>query len=379
MDEARGRRLQVSEIYEALSAPPVGMKCGPIPVLLLVWLQAHMDDVAVYENEVYQPRMTPDLLERLVRTPERFSVKAFAAARGERRILAALAEWLGADAPRSPRLRNRSVLVVVAPLLSRVRGLTEYAKRTKRLSSMGIAARDALLDAREPDELLFVQLPRALGIEQVSEDVSEFSSRLYVDALVRVIRELESAYDVLLAEVLSTLARATGTNEGKDVRVALSERAAVVVGYVADPRLRSFLLALADVMLAPKDWLVNVCMNVVGRHPSMWTDEDALRFVAETTELGPTFRHLEAIHFAAGDRSADAIRISLTKGIGTEEAKVIRLAHPLRQQVEALVEQALRGARQLADESAVELLVGLLTERAFAESGFSRAKRRNSA
>src|SRR5204863_4212185 len=101
---------------------------------------------------------------------------------------------------------------------------------------------------------------------------------------------------------------------------------------------------------------------------SMWTDDDALRFVAETADLGPTFRHIEAIHFAAGDRAADAIRVSLTKGIGTEEARIIRLEHPLRPQIDTLVEQALRGARQLSGESAVELLVGLLTDRAFAES-----------
>ncbi|MSO38008.1 MAG: hypothetical protein EXQ69_07130 [Acidimicrobiia bacterium] len=375
MGEARTRRIQLPEIYEALSGPPVGMKRGPIPVLLGVWLHVHMDDVAVYENGVYQPRITADLLERLVRTPERFGVKAFAAARGERLVLAALGEWLGANAPKNSRMRNRAVLTVVAPLLSRVRALTDYAKRTKRLSPTTILARAALLDAREPDELLFVQLPEALGLERVTGDVGDFGSRRYVDALTKSVGELESVYDGLLGDALSTLCQATGTGEADDPRTAISVRAAAVVGHVADSRLRSFLLALSDVALATNDWLVNVCMNVVGRHPSMWTDDDALRFVAEVADLGPTFRHIEAIHFAAGDRAADAIRVSLTKGIGTEEAKIIRLEHPLRAQIDALVERALAGARQLSGESAIELLVGLLTDRAFAESRFPKKQR----
>jgi hypothetical protein len=379
MSQARDRRIQLPEIYEALSGPPVGMKRGPIPILLGVWLHVHMDDVAVYENGVYQPRITADLLERLVRTPERFGVKAFAAARGERLVLAALGDWLGANAPKNARMRNRAVLTVVAPLLSRVRGLTDYAKRTKRLSPTTAAARAALLDAREPDELLFAQLPEALGLERVSGDIGEFGAKRYVDALIKAVGELESVYDRLLADALSTLCRATGTAESGDSRSAISVRAAAVVAHVADPRLRSFLLALSDVALATDDWLVNVCMNVVGRHPSMWTDDDALRLVGEVADLGPTFRHIEAIYFAAGERAADAIRVGLTKGMGTEEAKVIRLEHPLRAQVDALVEEALSGARQLSGDSAIELLVGLLTDRAFAESGFPKKKRGESA
>lgn len=272
-------------------------------------------------------------------------------------------------------MRNRAVLIVVAPLLSRVRGLTDYAKRTKELSPATLAARRAMLDAREPDELLFVQLPTALGLEPVSGDINAFGARRYVDALLAALRELESVYVVRLGETMTTLCRATGSAEGADVRSVISARAASIVGHVADARLRSFLLALSDVALGPEDWLINVCMNVVGRHPSMWTDDDALRFIGEVAALGPAFRHTEAIYFAVGERASDAIRISLTKGIGSEEAKVIQLEHPLREQVSRLVDQALQSARELSDENAVELLVGLLTDRAFAESGSTKKTR----
>jgi hypothetical protein len=272
-------------------------------------------------------------------------------------------------------MRNRAVLTAVAPLLGRVRALPEYAKRTRRLSPATIAARAALLDSREPDALLFVQLPEALGLERVSGDISDFGSKRYVDALIKAVGELESVYNILLTEAFSALCRTLGTDQASEPRSAISGRAAGVVGHVSDARLRSFLLALSDVSLASDDWLVNVCMNVVGRHPSMWTDDDAVRFVAEVADLGPRVRHMEAIHFAAGDRAADAIRVSVTKGMGAEEAKIIRLEHPLRTQVDALVEQALKGARQLSGESAIELLVGLLTDRAFAESGFAERLR----
>ena len=67
----------VDELYTRLKAPPIGLKDGPIPVLLAALLLHRADDVAVYQDGTYQPELSADLLERLVKTPQRFAVKAF--------------------------------------------------------------------------------------------------------------------------------------------------------------------------------------------------------------------------------------------------------------------------------------------------------------
>src|SRR5207253_989348 len=149
------------------------------------------------------------------------------------------------------------------------------------------------------------------------------------------------------------------------VRTELAGRAAPIVGLVGEPRLRSFLLAIADSVLKEEDWLVNICMNVIGRHPSIWSDDNAEHFSGEVRVLGLALRRVEAIHFAGGDRQQDAVRVTLTHAAGHESAKVIQLAHPLRERVADLVEEVLLRARQFEDPNAVELLVGLLTSRAF--------------
>src|SRR4030095_10869823 len=100
---------------------PFGMKGGPMPVLLAAWLQYHSDDVAVYEDGVFQPRLTSDLLERVVRNPDRFGLKAVIASRRRRELLTKLGEVFTDPALKHGRLRNKSILSVVGPLLSRVR------------------------------------------------------------------------------------------------------------------------------------------------------------------------------------------------------------------------------------------------------------------
>jgi hypothetical protein len=64
LDQAIDQHLNVKQLYETLQAAPFGTKDGPIPVLLTAVLLHRHEDVAVYQEGTYQPRLTPDLIER---------------------------------------------------------------------------------------------------------------------------------------------------------------------------------------------------------------------------------------------------------------------------------------------------------------------------
>jgi hypothetical protein len=88
-------------------APPLGVKSGVVPVLLVSALQLHRDELAFFDDGTYQPKLEAVHFERLVKTPERFSVTASGATKGLRAdLLAALADALGVPVPagRAPRL-----------------------------------------------------------------------------------------------------------------------------------------------------------------------------------------------------------------------------------------------------------------------------------
>src|SRR3954447_20285992 len=99
-------------------APPYGMKEGPIPVLLAASLIHRADDVFVFEDGSFLPRLGPEHFERLVKTPERFEVKRAAILGVRAGVFGQLQDLLGsATKPVSANVRNATTLGVVRPLI----------------------------------------------------------------------------------------------------------------------------------------------------------------------------------------------------------------------------------------------------------------------
>ena len=73
-DTEAGRR-PLSELYDRLRRPPLGIKDGPLPVIIVAALLARDDDVAVYERGSFMPAWTPSHAERLLRSPDAFEVR----------------------------------------------------------------------------------------------------------------------------------------------------------------------------------------------------------------------------------------------------------------------------------------------------------------
>ena len=103
-------------------------------------------------------------------------MKHFANTTGARRdVVDALAKRLNVRPARYKR-RVANVLAIVGHLVSRVRRLDNYTLRTSFLPETTRNARDVLVAAVEPDELLFTALPEALGFKPVPSDAKSYSN-----------------------------------------------------------------------------------------------------------------------------------------------------------------------------------------------------------
>ncbi len=134
LDLAQRHRVGIDRILDELAAPPIGLKAGPGPVLVVCAILDNRGEVALYEHGTYRPRLAPDIVERLLRNPSHFEIKHFAAARGPRRVVVGtVAEYLGIAT--SWRNTAPSVLTVVSHLVATANALTAYARRTRTLSA----------------------------------------------------------------------------------------------------------------------------------------------------------------------------------------------------------------------------------------------------
>jgi hypothetical protein len=324
-ERAVAERVEIVEIWRALQAPPVGLKDGPIPVLLIVALLLSQDDVALYEHGTLVLALDDAVAERFLRNPEHFAVKNTSASSSARKeTVAKLATRLGyASYTGTP-----TFLGVARRLFAHLRRLEPYAMGTKTVSATADAMRKAFRSAAEPDRLVFHDLPLVFGLDPIPADRKVRSAVIdeFVDVLGRAIDELDGAYPALLRTVETELARALA--EPRDqLRRSFSVHAAALIDSVLDPRLKSLVLAACRDELDDREWLENIAMIITdAQAPKSWTDDVVERFRLAATELGGAFRRVSALiseRKALLDDHIGTLPIAITRVDGREGRMVL--------------------------------------------------------
>src|SRR5439155_15270674 len=132
LDESEAVRQPVQRLFARLGRPPFGLKEGVLPVLLAAALLHYDAEVALYEDGTFVPRLSPPIVERILRAPVKFEVQRcrMSGPRGVifRKYAAVLQPGGDPKSGRSPRL-----LDLVRPLARAIKDLPDYVTKTKRL------------------------------------------------------------------------------------------------------------------------------------------------------------------------------------------------------------------------------------------------------
>lgn len=364
---ATDRRVSLNDIHAALQLPPIGVKAGPIPVLVTAVLIATSDEVAVYEHGTFRPVITEEVCDRMVRNPGHFEVKHYANATGARRkVIAALAERFNL-APRYRKQRVANVLAIVSELVTRIANVPPHTVRATNLSEPAAAVRDAIVRATEPDELLFHTLPVAVGLNPISPRLDNWRhTATYSDRLVAALTELDDHYSLTLAELTDELIQ----RSREPGRRAIAAQAQVLEGEVINPDIRSFVLALGSDSFDDRHWIENIATVVSRSAPRNWTMDDRVRFSSDLAGNLASFRRLLILHSEIRGLDAQpfaAHRITLTTSTGHEDAVIVALDEDSRTTIasraEALLDEltAAFGSRHRAETT----LLGWVAERVF--------------
>jgi len=120
-----------------------------------------------------------------------------------------------------------------------------------------------LFAAKEPDVLLFQELPAACGFGAFSptEDARDFHK--FFRTSREALAELQRSYDDLLTHATDVLFGAFDVSPKKR-RSELQLRARAIADYAVEPRMRALLLHLTDTELAEVLWIEAVATLCVG-------------------------------------------------------------------------------------------------------------------
>lgn len=332
--ETETARRTAAELFGVLQAAPFGLKAGALPILLAAALLHYESEVAVYERGSFVDKLTLPVFERLCKTPENFSLQFYRIGDVRRQVVEKLAAML-LPAEIGAKPEKLDVLTFVRPLVRFYNGLSEFAQHTERVSDGAQAVRQAIATAREPDALLFKQLPIALGWGVF--DADKFYSPEQVNdfclALRRVLGELQRADDDLLSEIETMLASGFNLKEtGEEMRGELKNRVALVADYAASARLKSFVFRAADDALSFRPWLESIGALLAGKPVSNWRDADISRFEMNLAETVRSFTGLETLAFEINNKKAqfpesngEFMRLSLTRFGDAEQERVLSI------------------------------------------------------
>lgn len=369
-DEAVESRVSLAQASASLAFPPVGLKEGIIPLLLIAGLVARSDEIALYEHGSLVLAIDDAVAERLAKNLGHFSIKnTLTRDRNRAAVINSLVERLG--------IQNRSTgaaptfLNVATALYRELRILPPFSQKTRRdLSPEAIAVRTAFHQAAEPDVLLFETLPKVFGVKAFSgkgrPDLK--AAETYADGLAAAIRELRDCYPRLLTWIAGQLAQATSTtNQLPDLRTVLSADAARLDGHVLEPRLKTFVGALAR-QLDDQSWLENVAMVVSdGQAPRVWTDDTAGSFPLRIVQLGGALRRTSALlHERLAENLTSGYmpsRMTLTRPDGSESIELLSLTQHEKTVVDRSFEpmlEALMEAARVSRPTACRMLMARL-------------------
>ena len=237
LNECEERRQSVATLYKRLEQPPFGLRSGPMPILLCAVLLHYESEIALYEDGSFVADISMPVFERLIRSPEKFEIKRF---RMEGIRTEVFEQFTGMiSKPVSAEGSPPNLLVVVRPLISFIHKLPRYTMLTQDLSDAAIALRRAITDAREPDALLFEQLPQVLGFDAFGPSVEADSKT--VDAFFNTLRgalsELNRAYDELLSFIEGLLASAFSLQSNSDSpHIELMHKARPLLDWTIDTK-----------------------------------------------------------------------------------------------------------------------------------------------
>jgi hypothetical protein len=366
--KATTERVNLTELWSTLQAPPIGLKDGPIPVLLIAALINAQDDVALYEHGTLVLALDDAVTERLVKNPGHFTIKNTASSAAARRaVIAKIADRLGLVSYSG----DVTFLGVARRLFARMRALEPYALRTAKVAPATAQMREAFKSAAEPDQLLFHDLPEIFGLPAIPAGRLPKNDQIdqFVDALVGAMDELESAYPQLLETLNVELARALAEPTDQ-LRRSFSVHASPLLGSVLEPRLKALVLSACQDDREDQEWLENIAMVVADAPaPRSWNDDTVEKFRLSALELGGAFRRVSALiseQKALSASEVDVIPIAVTRVDGREGRLVLWVSAEERQAARPTVDALISAAVErfgTTEKARQVILASLLDER----------------
>ncbi|HEX3151489.1 MAG TPA: hypothetical protein VHR66_25650 [Gemmataceae bacterium] len=364
-DTEAGRK-SVAQLFDILRRPPFGLKDGVLPVILAAVLVEGHTQVALYEEGSFVPRPNAAVFERLFRAAEKYELQRFRIAGPRAEVFQQYAGMLSNPGD------NPDLLTIVRPMVRLVRDLPEYVGKTKQISETAQRALKVVREARQPDRLLFTDLPTACGFPpfEAAGKIPADQVEGFFKQLRQAFTDLQHAYPRLLSEIERLVLHAFGeTGQVNKARPRIAHHAKLVLNVAVEAKLKAFLLRVSDDSTDDRTWLESLSTLLAGKPPVNWDDQDRARFEVQLAAAARTFDHyrvlaleMEKTGYALLDGDKSMLLVSITAPDRGEVEKVVQVPPEFSPQARRAGDELRRVLREQKLLDKKDLSVAVLAE-----------------
>ena len=358
-EESETEPVSARQVIDELAEPPLGVKRGVSPILLLHYYLLKHDEVAFYDESGYAPALTVEKMQRLLARPDLASFRQFRA-QGNR---AELFDEYSAKLFGGSR-QPLNAVGIAKPLVRFVFGLDDYSLRTGRVSETAVKVRQAIRASKSAQELVFRDLPAACGLAEGAEPA------MLAEAVASALRELGAVRPALLEDMRAAVAACFGVDAGADVQELREAASAKCEGwsYRSDDELQQFIAAAVASEPADDEWFEGL-LAVLGEGPSRsWVDGVDLVVKAKLAAHAQSLldwqllRSHEDALTREGREKVDLILV----GVKRAGSDALRMVVPLERVPSKQFTECLDAVREVVEgveeERRLPLLAGLLED-----------------
>lgn len=339
LSSAKDEKKPLTELIDQLSRTPYKIKQGVIEFWIPTFLFMRRGDYALYSDGVFKPYINETELYLITRNPQHYEIKSFelndlrlSFFNQYRRLL---------QQQDSTSLTVNSFIESIRPILLLYRGLNDYQKTTKRISSEAIAFREVIENAKDPENLFFDQFPKALGfdVNELLKSENQFDD--YIFKFQSVINELKSAYDELLirfekfivSEIISR------NCEFETYKKELSKRFKGLKEHQLLPKQKTFIQRLNSPLNDRESWLASIGQTIIGKPLTSIEDKDELVLMERLKSWILELDNLTSIDKLAVDSDKEEVfKLDITTKSKGLIPRIVRIPKNKIEESKALIE-----------------------------------------
>lgn len=272
----------LTELYEFWGARPFGIKAGVRPILALTYFLANSQSLSIYVQDAFQADISIDMLDSWQIDAKSVRFRYVDDAVGKSGMLEVFARGLSSEYPNVP-LPDSSALTVARAIVRIVLTCPKWALNTAKLSDQTKSFRNAVVNAWDPLQLLFVDLPKIFNTDD---------AQTLAQATLKSLKEIQGVSPNMLSHVKAYILKALDAEH--DSLEKINERAKAIHGLAGHMQMEAFIGRLS--VFNGTDLAIEGIISLAAAKPKhLWNDRDIEISLTKISQWALDFRHLESL------------------------------------------------------------------------------------